>query len=423
MAASSSHPVHLNADALPPQFPSGEAAVTHIKRFCFATSRRTCRLERAKSGGNCKLLVCASISNNSTSTTGDANECPWFVRVSRSRKPNERGWRVKGANLQHSERCLSASNTGNCVPDARTIAHALVAGSSSAAIESISTASDSRAVDAIATTIQNGGLRARAGCGSISITAVDTETPARVLREQIKTALNVDVKKRTLYRLKSKLLRIQDELSSASGAGIGSGSTGVVAGVSFYGSNTTSAAAEDRFAKSYQWIESLLSQFCELNPGSVAELQVDADNRFQCAIVVPKHFADAVATSESPLQRVVSIQTRPLIESNTSAGSEWGFAGVQVNLVARDGNCQELVVATAILREPDAESFQWVLEKLKTAGINPTDNGGAGGGDKALLVFCDRSSDSAFLRAIQEMNPSSSLVRLACCMHVVAMHQ
>lgn len=432
-------------DGLPPQFPSGEAAVTHIKRFCFATSRRTCRLERTKSGGNCKLLVCASNTSNNTSShtnntrattrspsDGDGH-CPWFVRVNRSRKPNERGWRVKDANLQHSERCLSAENAGKCVPDARTIAHALVTGSAGT---KGSTTSDARAIGSVtATSVQTGVMRIGANSGNmkpIPTMTVDAETPARVLREHIKTALYVDVKKRTLYRLKTKLLRIQDELSSGcsssySGAGVGSASSGVKAGTNFYGSHTTSssaasALAADRYVTSFQWIESLLHQFCELNPGSVAELQVDAGNRFQRAIVVPKHFADAVVMSAqmdkdspSPLQRVVSIQTQPLVKSlNVNSNTSWGFAGVQMNLIARDGNCQELVVATAILHKPDAESFQWVLERLRAAGINLIGSGGHG--NSQLLVFCDRRPNSAFVTAVQKANPSSSLVRCTCCM-------
>lgn len=443
MATTSSPPTD---DGLLPQFPSGEAAVTHIKRFCFATSRRTCRLERTKSGGNCKLLVCASnASNNISSHTNNTNvatrspsdgddHCPWFVRVNRSRKPNERGWRVKDTNLQHSERCLSAENASKCVPDARTIAHALVTGSAGT---KSSTTSDARAIGSVtATSVQTGVMRIGANGGNMNPipTTVDAETPARVLREHIKTTLDVDVKKRTLYRLKTKLLRIQDELSSGctssySGAGIGSTSSGVKDGTDFYGSHTTSssaasALAADRYATSFQWIESLLHQFCELNPGSVTELQVDAGNRFQRAIVVPKHFADAVVMSaqtnrdsSSPLQRIVSIQTQPLVESlNVNSNTNWGFAGVQMNLIARDGNCQEFVIATAILHKPDAESFQWVLERLRAAGINLIDSGGDGHGNSQLLVFCDRRPNSAFVMAVQKANPSSSLVRCTCCM-------
>lgn len=403
------------------QFPSGEAAVTHVKRFCFATSRRTCRLERTKSGGNCKLLVCTShqtpnaraiaIANSHASSPND--ECPWFVRVNRSRRPNERGWRVKDANLQHSERCLSALNTSNCVPDARTIAYTLVV---------------ARSTHSVAVGLSPGaGVNTSSSIGTVQTTTtttlVDADTPARVLKEQIKTALGVDVKNRTIYRLKTTLLRIQDDgersiggSSVYSAAGVGGTS---VAGATVVGSTTTA----DRYIKSFQWIESLLLQFCELNAGSVAELQVDNGNRFQRAIVVPKQLADVVVNAqhnnkESTLQRVVSIQTQSLV-CEKSSSTNWVFNGTQVSLVAHDSNLQKVVVARAILREqePDQESFRWVLERLKAAGI---DFNGNGGDVSPLLVSCDRSPDSAFVRALQEMHPSSSLVsyllfEMRCC--------
>ncbi|KAF1326271.1 hypothetical protein FI667_g8582, partial [Globisporangium splendens] len=389
-------------EGLPAQFPSGEAAVTHIKRFCFVASRRVCRLERAKSGGNRKLLVCASGTRRDNEANADltnvettVRRCPWFVSVSKSRKPNDRGWKVRDWCVDHSAECDAAVSTASPstaqsafathTPDAKTIAHTLLLASAS------------------------GGIHG--ATDSMRPAKAETEMSAKALKAHIKVTLDIDVRTRTLYRIKDQMLHVHDDThSSPSSACAG------LASSRFSSTSSQSAVGQHhRGRTSFQWIESLLQQFRLLNPDSVAELFTDADNCFQRAILMPKPHIDAVVMNSS-LLNVWTIETLTL---DAELRNQWFNGGTIVSIIARDGNDQELVLAHAILAESDKASYQWILAKLHAAGVISTvqlsslseeSQGQSSRGLSATLVFCDCSPESALAEALSDYFPTENVV-------------
>ncbi|GMF68031.1 unnamed protein product [Phytophthora fragariaefolia] len=120
--------------------------------------------------------------------------------------------------------------------------------------------------------------------------------------------------------------------------------------------------------KSYQLIHSYMDTLMKLNPGSSCSVLRDNHNRFLRGIII----LEATARSMSANQNILGIDCSHSKCSN--------YHGVQMHLVGRDGNLENVTIAFALVESEDIACYTWFVPKVTDAGINLS----------GLPMFCDR---------------------------------
>ncbi|GMF33112.1 unnamed protein product [Phytophthora fragariaefolia] len=154
---------------------------------------------------------------------------------------------------------------------------------------------------------------------------------------------------------------------------------------------TEGTCTVDDQAIGYQRLPSLLKCFVDKNPGSYSDVQIDADGRFLRAIVVCGDIVRSMAYN----QQIVGV--------DCARSKNRLYQGQQVLLVGRDGNCDNIIIAVALVTSGDVENYTWFLECLKTAGLDMKD----------YPVFCDGSEAFRSVSKTYELN-----VRY-CTLHII----
>lgn len=138
-------------------------------------------------------------------------------------------------------------------------------------------------------------------------------------------------------------------------------------------------------------LPSLLAEFAEQNPGSIAVAERDDTSRFKRAIVIAKVFVDAT----SARQRVVGIDC-----SHSKCPL---YSGFQMHLVSRDSNMKNITIAFALVPAEDGESYAWFFRKVIQSGFVVS----------GIPMFCDRGT------ALLSVADNFSLNLKFCTLHIL----
>jgi hypothetical protein len=135
-------------------------------------------------------------------------------------------------------------------------------------------------------------------------------------------------------------------------------------------------------AQSYQKIPSFLSEFQSQNPGSYTKMEKDENGHFVRAIVLPGVFIQSVSSN----QQIFGVDC---------AHSKCSFyTGVQMLLVGRDGNMENMTVAVALVSAENYDNYSWFFTQVMAAGVE----------FGHIPVFCDRNTALLSVASLLNLN-------------------
>jgi hypothetical protein len=138
-------------------------------------------------------------------------------------------------------------------------------------------------------------------------------------------------------------------------------------------------------------IPSLFEQFKRAHPGSYTAWEADATGGFRRAIVVQASLVRSMPFNQPAL----GMDCIPLKNDQ--------YEGYQMALVGRDGNCDNVLIAVALVNEEDAENCTWFVQCLQETGLALAD----------YPVLCNRTG--GFAAVANAFNISVRYVGASVC--------
>ncbi|KAF4029877.1 MULE transposase domain-containing protein [Phytophthora infestans] len=193
----------------------------------------------------------------------------------------------------------------------------------------------------------------------ISAVSADGSVTAGALIDQIQSrdGISLGNKRRTLYRAKEAV----DDIS------------------------------KEDLVQSYSKIPSYLSNFSELNPGSIALAEKDSLGHFKRAIVIVKVFADAARARQG------------VVGADCSHSKCPSYSGVQMHLAGRDGNLRNVTIAFGLVEAEDFDNYKWFFSTLDKHGYS----------FRGVPMFCDRSGSLISVATEMRLNLKY------CTLHII----
>ncbi|RLN68751.1 hypothetical protein BBJ29_006482 [Phytophthora kernoviae] len=121
----------------------------------------------------------------------------------------------------------------------------------------------------------------------------------------------------------------------------------------------------DQLGVSYRKIPSLLRSFSELNPQSFTRFELGGPQS-----KAPDTFSRAFVSCNVFTESTTMNQQIYGFECVTSSNREAGYQGVQLFLVGKDGNMQNITIAAACCDAPTRENYRWFFQRVEESGVN-----------------------------------------------------
>jgi hypothetical protein len=150
------------------------------------------------------------------------------------------------------------------------------------------------------------------------------------------------------------------------------------------------------WVESFSYIPALLLELRDKNPGTTVRLEVDQHRRFLRGFV-----AFGADVSSQPW-------LSPLLGFDGTHSKHPKYNGIILSLVGRDGNGQNVTLATALVNVESESNITWLLGLCVEAGISFDEN----------AVFCDRGNIRGAARQLYQAQGMHIELRF-CIVHIL----